>query len=351
MPISISVTINVGPAVGVTFPAFGLWNNDNGMAAYCHQSGGYFPITTIYNYHQLFSFTADWDLWTQIAQSPNYTPCVHIQISPAPGGATFNPNDWANNHTAQFNKLAQNIAALGSSVVSAAIGWEWNYNGACSIENGVYPGGGWDASSANRTLYITQWRNIAQAFKTYCPNVIRAWCMNHNQMTDGSDPSDWYPGDDVVDAVGMEFYTVYAGGPSGGGLGDYSWIDTFSAASRLGTGHPAKATGSMVINGVSTPIPHGAQNYIVIAESQDSPGVSVAQMLAWDFDPSRRNRLLVHVYWNNGEVGQYGGNQLQKNQANIKTVTFPLPNQEAIDWKSYLDNTTYPHPWPIPRLH
>lgn len=65
--------------------------------------------------------------------------------------------------------------------------------------------GNWTAWHGNPRKYIEKWRLVASVMREHAPNVILCWCPN-------STPIDkieaYYPGDEWVDWVGVNFYSV-----------------------------------------------------------------------------------------------------------------------------------------------
>ncbi|MDH7896471.1 hypothetical protein NBU61_28315, partial [Escherichia coli] len=57
-------------------------------------------------------------------------------------------------------------------------------------------------------LYRQSYRNVAQMFRRYAPNVALVWCPNSGLLGGprGDVFTPWYPGDDVVDWVGLDTY-------------------------------------------------------------------------------------------------------------------------------------------------
>jgi hypothetical protein len=62
------------------------------------------------------------------------------------------------------------------------------------------------------TNFKSCWRHVAQAIKSTAPNVLADWTLNgHGGPVPASgNMYDAYPGDDVVDIVGMDSYDMYA---------------------------------------------------------------------------------------------------------------------------------------------
>ncbi len=83
-----------------------------------------------------------------------------------------------------------------------------------------YPWGEWIDKNENQVFdpdeatnfsganYIQAYRNVASMFRRYAPKAVLVWCPNSGLVGGGRrDPfRRWYPGDDVVDWVGLDVY-------------------------------------------------------------------------------------------------------------------------------------------------
>ncbi|BCM91371.1 hypothetical protein IAD21_03243 [Abditibacteriota bacterium] len=83
-----------------------------------------------------------------------------------------------------------------------------------------YPWGEWIDKNENQVFdpeeatnfsganYVTAYRNVASMFRSYAPKAALMWCPNSGLVGGGRrDPfRRWYPGDDVVDWVGLDVY-------------------------------------------------------------------------------------------------------------------------------------------------
>ncbi len=65
--------------------------------------------------------------------------------------------------------------------------------------------GPWVKYSGNAKLYREKFRLVSQVMKKYAPNVAMVWCP---YTTPSSQIKQYYPGDDVVDWVGINMYSV-----------------------------------------------------------------------------------------------------------------------------------------------
>ena len=65
--------------------------------------------------------------------------------------------------------------------------------------------GDWEAYSGDPDLYIEKWRLVRDVMRRFAPNVIMLWCPF---ATPKSTIPLYYPGDDYVDWVGVNIYSV-----------------------------------------------------------------------------------------------------------------------------------------------
>jgi hypothetical protein len=66
--------------------------------------------------------------------------------------------------------------------------------------------GGWTPYHTPPALYREKFRIVARVFHQLAPNAAMVWCPNEIPQ---SNIPDYYPGDDAVDWVGVNFYSVY----------------------------------------------------------------------------------------------------------------------------------------------
>ena len=104
-------------------------------------------------------------------------------------------------HDGVILQMAQAIAAFdkSTSFIPVRIGWEFPYASA-------YP---W-SSQGKEALYVTAFRRVALLLKSIDPRFAIQWIGCPQQIVNGNpyDPTPAYPGDDVVDIVGMDCYWV-----------------------------------------------------------------------------------------------------------------------------------------------
>jgi hypothetical protein len=134
-------------------------------------------------------------------------------------------------HDAEFTAAA---AAIAASQPDAIIRIGWEMNGSSSP---------WYAGAGNEQNYISAYRRVAAIFRKKSSQFAFDWCANFGRQN--SDPEAAYPGDDVVDTIGMDVYDfVPAHSPiadpaqrwsasilDGDGRG-LAWLASFAASRR-----------------------------------------------------------------------------------------------------------------------
>ena len=124
-------------------------------------------------------------------------------------------NVAAGQYDVVFTNIAKNIASSYPNAI-IRIGWEFNAD--------------WYAwSAAGRTQdYINAFRRVSNIFKSVSPTFTIDWCPV-NGFSANASAEQAYPGDDVVDVIGLDLYNDYR-------WGDYKtdpvkrweWLKTFS---------------------------------------------------------------------------------------------------------------------------
>jgi hypothetical protein len=97
----------------------------------------------------------------------------------------------AGKYDAYYQNAAYDIAARDPKAI-IRIGWEFNGD--------WYP---W-AASADEQGYIGAFRDMVKVFRSVSPDFVFMWCPNIGSPN--SDPALAYPGNDVVDIIGMDIY-------------------------------------------------------------------------------------------------------------------------------------------------
>jgi acetyl esterase/lipase len=66
----------------------------------------------------------------------------------------------------------------------------------------------WQVTPANLTDYKAAFRLIAQTIRQNCPRCKIVWSPNNGTSSGSASPADAYPGDDVVDVIGVDSYNA-----------------------------------------------------------------------------------------------------------------------------------------------
>jgi hypothetical protein len=257
---------------------------------------------------QTYNWRGSWDSWTSVSGpiTDDSGSVIAHPMALSVGLITDTGSDLATaaagGYDAYYQQFARNLGAAGNipgtsipAVAAVRIGWEMNGNWfAWSIE---------DASSQiDPTLaknYVAAFRRLAGFIHKYAPNVLIDWCPNNG----GADPTSSYPGDDVVDIVGMDLYEQNWGSFSRalGNPGEFllDWLDTF-ASGTWGVNAPAGKT--------------GGKKLISLPEWQASAndGAFITQMAAWM--NARGNQMSYMAYWDS-DVAVAPGGTLSENAA------------------------------------
>lgn len=141
--------------------------------------------------------------------NPQVQPIVNV---PFPG--VFQMGAVANGEfDGDYRDIARGILALHSSLsdgkIEVRLPWEHNLDGQMGA-NGLaegQPNTAKDRSGRfNPGLYVLAYRRIALIFRQESKRFWLNWCPNHGKQLAADGLEVYYPGDDVVDEVGLDFY-------------------------------------------------------------------------------------------------------------------------------------------------
>jgi hypothetical protein len=144
------------------------------------------------------------DTYSQISGGLVGLKQISIGVAMLPEQQTASFAECANGSYDQYYRtLGRNLKTLGrdSSDTFIRLGWEAN--------------GNWFAWSIGRNIayYKKCFRHQSQAIKSTAPNVQIDWNMNKESVMGSRSVADAYPGDDVVDVVGVDFYSHWPAYP------------------------------------------------------------------------------------------------------------------------------------------
>lgn len=93
-----------------------------------------------------------------------------------------------------YKSAAQKLAAAYPNAAKIYVRTGWEFNGTWQP---------W-AAKGKEAAYRGAFRQFVAAFRSVSDRFVFEWCPNNGDF--GTNPEDSYPGDDVVDIIGMDFY-------------------------------------------------------------------------------------------------------------------------------------------------
>ncbi len=181
--------------------------------------------------------------------------------------------------------------------------------------------------------YRAAYRNVAALFRQYAPNAALVWCPNSGLL--GGARRDvfgpFYPGDDVVDWVGLD---VYERGWSGPSPGAHLWGGQFAYNLSHDMQDDDKTTPNESVDFYKT-FAQGKRKPLMLAET------SATLSYRTDLDASARaalNNAWKSAYWNPAEYGWmqavYGTSTWEKAQSQklLSPIDARFPLLKAIVW-------------------
>ncbi len=142
------------------------------------------------------------DTWADIAD-PEYLHrawageprrlVLGVAMLPAKGDADM-ASGARGDYDRYFTELAHNLVGDGQADAILRVGWEFNLSGST-----------WFTRDSSE--FVTYWRRIATAMRSV-PGARFRFDWNPNNGKNPVDAVDYYPGDDVVDYVGIDAYDV-----------------------------------------------------------------------------------------------------------------------------------------------
>lgn len=148
---------------------------------------------------QLVGGYANWDDWLYspswiAGQLSDFQGDIKWSIGLIPWGASL-ADAGTGSYDDKYLALAKSMLASAGSddQIYIRLGWEFN-------------GDGWFPWSANGKAsdYVAAYQHFVDAFRSVSDKFVFEWAPNAGAM--GMNPEDAYPGDDYVDAIGMDMY-------------------------------------------------------------------------------------------------------------------------------------------------
>ena len=179
-------------------------------------------------------------------------------------------------------------------------------------------------------LYKQAYRNVAAMFRRYAPNVALVWCPNSGLLGGprGDVFTPWYPGDDVVDWVGLDTY-------------ERGWAMPMPGA-KLWGGQFAQTITHDDADDPKTPWNESVDFYQTFAVKKRKPMMicETGATLSFRNDLPLDQRAALTTDWKSGywDKNEYGwmqgvyGTSYYKKQPLLKTLDADFPMIKAIVW-------------------
>ena len=162
----------------------------NGFAAY---RGRALDIATIYQVRDSWDTIAHSTWAEDVYKGFAGTLAIGVPLLPMNGDGTL-ADVAAGRHDADFASFAQNLVNLGRGSSIIRLGWEFD---------GTWLP--WAAYDAN--TYKAAFRRVVGVIRSIAPGVKIDWCGDISGSQTGQDDfTQLYPGDDVVDYIGVDAY-------------------------------------------------------------------------------------------------------------------------------------------------
>ena len=141
-----------------------------------------------------YYFSTSTKAW--LASNPNRYEIVTVPLMPISDSPSTLAAVANGTYDTYFKQLAANLAAKTGAPQRVVIRLGWELNGTW------YP---WSAVTSGAATYVKAYRHVVQVMRSQCNVLHFEW-----NLAWGSSPKfDWttaYPGDDVVDVIGMDTY-------------------------------------------------------------------------------------------------------------------------------------------------
>lgn len=211
-----------------------------------------------------FCFDSQWPGDRRLAVSICLTSSAGWDMAATAAGA----------HDSVYDDVVDEIETWQDRIIAVRIGWEFN-----SYASWPWALGG-PGSNQQPGNYIGAFRRLALKIRARLPNVLIDWCpLRGDAIVDM-----WYPGDDVVDIIGLDCYlnsanyandfNLMLNAPCG-----LKWQERFAA-----------------LHGKTISLPEWATDY--------NTGTFITQMAEWIRRP-RAVPMTYQAYWNANSGGNF----------------------------------------------
>ncbi|GLY27653.1 glycosyl hydrolase [Kineosporia sp. NBRC 101731] len=176
-------------------PKFGVFKQTSAdeVAAYEQWLGADVSYVVDFSARETWDNIADPQYLLDEWKDTPYRLVYAVAMLPTDGSGTL--RSGANGEYDQyFQTLAQNLVASGQEDAILRVGWEFNLSD-------------WPWASEDSESWKSYYRTIVETMRSV-PGANFAFDWNVNNGSNAYDAADYYPGDDVVDYVGVDAYDV-----------------------------------------------------------------------------------------------------------------------------------------------
>lgn len=182
----------------------------NAWAGYSPQKAGlHFNQTNPYELDQSISYIVG-----KARELKAMNPQVQPQFSlPAPGPGQMEAvarGDHDVTYRKAFEQMLSVFDPSSTGRIDCRLWWEFQFEAAYQKNSATNVAGMFDP-----ILYVAIFRRLVAIGRSVSPRFYFTWCPNHGLGNQTRPLSNYYPGDDVVDEIGFDFYMqVQYGNPS-----------------------------------------------------------------------------------------------------------------------------------------
>jgi hypothetical protein len=278
---------------------------------------------------------ASWDQWLHLADlglasnlahgykvafSVSSLLCWPADKSP-PGGVCTSQVD-TDMHSASmgtynqhYEALAHNLEPYCTQIVSITINWEfqgsWLWTGVTNRDHTLR----WQPAD-----FIGGFDHLSRILKRACPSVPIVWGLTNAlnaQLPPRYNVWMFYPGDEYVDAIGMDFYEQNFPNPCQGGQSSRQCFESVAQAAGLDC-FSGGCIRNEYLDGFARQ--HGKKLAFPEWAADNNDGGFISNLARWLNDPSRRSRIVELTYWDSPSGQKTGstGTNLYRNQIQEK---------------------------------
>jgi hypothetical protein len=194
------------------------WSDTDGVDAFAHWLGRPVWAHDFLDHRQGWGAVADprtqlaaWRRWAAEDDDRRLVLSVPLLIDATAGDFAGGATGAYDQH---FRRLARSLVAHGLEDSVIRLGWEFNGN--------TFP---WATSAAQIDDYRRFWRRAVTVMRSVDgAEFLFDWCPNITRDATGLPFAEMYPGDDVVDVIGLGFYDYYWNHPMASPEARWEWL-------------------------------------------------------------------------------------------------------------------------------